>query len=62
MYHTYYPQKNHFIDRLLTIKKKKSCATRVFGTCVWKYVFCCLKIYMKIRLDEKVYENTCNVI
>ena len=29
---------------------------------VWKNVFCCLKTCVEIYMDEKVYENACNVI
>ena len=34
----------------------------VFGTCVWKYVFCYLKTCVEIHMSEKLCENVCNVI
>ena len=34
----------------------------VFGICVWKNVFCCLKICVKICVSKKVYENIYNII
>ena len=33
-----------------------------FDICVWKYVFCCLKTCVKIRVNKKMYENTYNIV